>query len=60
MLTSSVVDLGFDLIGTSQMKDNEISIWCFFAKHAALRVGEIWDQDNVSHWSNISIVVFVS
>jgi hypothetical protein len=57
MLTSSVVDRGFDL-WSGQTKDYKIGVCCFSAKHAALRSkskdGLAWNQNNVSEWSNMS------
>jgi hypothetical protein len=57
MLTSSVVDRGFDL-WSGQTKDYKIGVCCFSAKHAALRSKSkdwlAWNQNNVSEWSNMS------
>ena len=58
VFTSSVLDRGFDP-QSGQTKDYEIGIWCFSAKHAALRrKSKDWlaqNQNNVSEWSNVSI-----
>ena len=52
---SSAVDRGFDP-KLGQMKDYNISISCFSAKHAALRSkSKDWlarNQKNVSEWSD--------
>ena len=40
---------------SSQTKDYEIGIYCFSAKHAALRKSADWNQDNVSEWSDMSL-----
>jgi hypothetical protein len=58
VLASSVVDNGLDpLLG--QIKDYEISICCFSAKHAALRaMSKDWlarNHDNVSKCGDMSI-----
>ena len=58
MLTSSVVDRGFDL-RSGQTKDYKIGVCCFSTKHAALRNKSKdwldWNQDNVSEWGDMSI-----
>ena len=58
MLASSVVDRGFEL-RSDQTKDYKIGIYCFSAKHAALRRKSkdllAWNQANVSEWGDISI-----
>jgi hypothetical protein len=58
MLVSSVVDHGFEP-QSGQAKDYKISIFCFSAKHAALRrKSKDWlapNQDKVSEWSDMSI-----
>ena len=57
VLASSVVECGFEpqLVNT---KDYRIGIFCFYAKHAALRrKSKDWlvrNQNNVSEWSDIS------
>ena len=57
MLASSVVDHGFQP-RSGQTKDYEIGIYCFSAKHAALRRKTIdWlarNQDNMYEWSDMS------
>ena len=57
MLASSVVNRGV-MPRSGQIKDFEIGICCFSAKHAALR-SKIKDwlaqnQDNVSEWGDMS------
>ena len=56
MLTSSVVDRGFDL-RSGQTKDYKIGVCCFSTKHAALRNKSkdwlAWNQNNVSKWCDI-------
>jgi hypothetical protein len=58
VLASSAVDRGFQS-RSSQIKDYEIGICCFSAKHAALRrKSKDWlalNQDNVSEWRDMSI-----
>ena len=57
VLTSSAVDCGFEP-WSGQIKDYEIGICCFSAKHAALRRKNTdWlalNQNNVSEWSDKS------
>ena len=57
VLASSAVYRGFEP-RSGQIKDYEICIVCFFAKHAALRrKSKDWlarNQDNVSEWSDMS------
>ena len=54
----STVDRGFEP-RSGQTKDYEIGIYCFPAKHAALRTkSKDWlarNQDDVSKWVNMSI-----
>jgi hypothetical protein len=54
---SSKVDRGFEP-RSGQIKDYEISICCFSAKHASLRrKNKDWlarNQKNVSEWSDMS------
>ena len=40
---------------SGQIKDYEIGIYCFSAKHAALRKSADWNQDNVYEWSDMSL-----
>ena len=58
VLASGAVDRGFEL-RSGQTKDYTIGIYCFSAKHAALkRKSKDWlagNQDNVSDWGDISI-----
>jgi hypothetical protein len=58
VLASSVVDCGFEP-WLGQTKDYKIGIYCFSAKHAALRrKSKYWwarNQDNVSKWGDMSI-----
>ena len=58
VLASSAVDRGFKP-RSGQTKDYKISIYCFSAKHTALRrKNKDWlvrNQDNVSEWGDISI-----
>jgi hypothetical protein len=58
VLASSVVDCGFEP-WLGQTKDYKIGIYCFSAKHTALRrKSKYWwarNQDNVSEWSDMSI-----
>ena len=58
MLPFHAVDRGFEP-RSGQTKDYEISICCFFAKHAALRrKNKDWlalDRDNVSEWGEMSL-----
>jgi hypothetical protein len=57
VLASSAVYRGFEP-RSGQIKDYEICIFWFFAKHAALsRKSKDWlarNQDNVSEWSDMS------
>ena len=57
VLALSVVDHGFEP-RSGQTNDYKISICCFSAKHAALRIkGKYWlawNQNNVSEWSDMS------
>jgi hypothetical protein len=57
MLALSVVDRGFEL-RSGQTNDYKIGIYCFSAKHSALRrKSKDWlalDQNNVSKWSDMS------
>ena len=57
-LASSAVDRGCDT-RSGQIKDYKISIYCFSAKHAALRrKSKDWlarNQHNVSEWGDMSI-----
>jgi hypothetical protein len=57
VLASSAVDRGFEP-RSGQTKDYKISIYCFSAKHAALRRkskdGLARNQNNVSEWSDMS------
>jgi hypothetical protein len=56
VLASSAVDRGFEP-QSGHTKDHAIGIYCFSAKHAALRKkSKNWltrNQDNVSEWSDI-------
>ena len=58
VLDSSAVDCGFEP-RSGQTKDYEIGIYCFSAKHAALRSKSkdrlSQNQDNMSEWSDMSI-----
>ena len=58
VLASSAVDRGFEP-GWGQTKAYKIGIYCFSAKHAALRrKSKDWlvrNQNNVSEWSDMSI-----
>ena len=58
VFTSSEVNHGFKP-RSGQTKDYKIGIYCFSAKHAALRrKNKDWlaqNQDNVSEWSDMSI-----
>ena len=58
MLAASAVDRGFKQ-RSGQTKDYNISIYCFSAKHTALRrKNKDWlapNQDNVSEWGDIFI-----
>ena len=58
VLASGAVDRGFEL-RSDQTKDYKIGIYCYSAKHAALRrKSKDWlagNQDNVSDWGDISI-----
>ena len=58
VLASSAVDRGFEP-RSSQIKDYKIGIYCFSAKHAALRrKSKDWlaqNQDNVSEWGDMCI-----
>jgi hypothetical protein len=57
VFTSSAVDRGLEH-RSGITKDYKISICCFSAKHAALRIkGKDWlarNQDNVWEWSDMS------
>ena len=57
VFASSAVDRGFEP-RSGQIKDYEIGICCFSAKHAVLkRKSQDWldrNQDNVSEWSDMS------
>ena len=58
VLASSAVNRGFEP-RSGQIKDYEIGICCFSAKHAALKKkSKDWlarNQDNVSEWGDMSI-----
>ena len=58
VLGSSVVDRGFEP-RSGQTNDYKTGIFCFSAKHAALRrKSKNWltrNQDNVSEWGDMSI-----
>ena len=58
VLASSAVDRGFEP-QSGQTKDYKIGIWCFSAKHAAIRRKNkdlvAGYQNNVSEWSDMSI-----
>jgi len=48
-----VVDHGFKT-QLGQIKDNKIGVYCFSAKHVALRSkGKDWNQDNVSESASL-------
>ena len=57
VLASSAVDRGFEP-RSGQTKDYKIGIYCFSAKHAALRRkskdGLARNQNNVFEWSDMS------
>ena len=57
VLASSAVDHEFEL-WSGQTKDYKIGIYCFSAKHSALRrKSKDWlarNQNNVSEWSDMS------
>ena len=57
VLASSAVDHEFEL-WSGQTKDYKIGIYCFSAKHSALRRkskdGLARNQNNVSQWSDMS------
>ena len=57
VVASSAVDRGFEP-RFGQTKDYKIGICCFSTKHAALRRKSkdwlVWNQDNVSEWSDMS------
>ena len=57
VLASSVVDRGFEP-RSGQIKDYEIGMCCFSAKHALLRrKSKDWlarNQNNVSYWNDMS------
>jgi len=57
MLASGTVDHGFET-RSGQTKDDKIGIFCFSAKHAALRsMSKDWlarNQNNVSEWTCLS------
>jgi hypothetical protein len=58
VLASSAVDHGFEL-QSGKIKDYKIGIFCFSAKHAALRKKSkdslAQNEDNVSEWDDMSI-----
>jgi hypothetical protein len=58
VLASSAVDCGFEP-RLGQTKEYKIGIYCFSAKHAALRrMTKDWlapNQDNVPEWDDMSI-----
>ena len=58
VLASSAVDRGFEP-RSGQTKDHKIGIYCFSAKHTALRrKSKDWfarNQANVSEWGDMSI-----
>jgi hypothetical protein len=58
VLDSSAVDCGFEA-RLGKTKDYEIGIYCFSAKHVALRSKSkdrlSQNQDNMSEWSDMSI-----
>ena len=60
VLASSAVDHGF-VPRSGQTKDykHKIDMYCFYAKHAALRRKSkdwlAWNQDNVLEWGDMSI-----
>ena len=58
LLASSAVDRGFEP-RSGQAKDYTIGIYCYSAKHAALRrKSKAWsagNQANVSEWGDMSI-----
>ena len=58
VLASGVVDRGFDS-RSGHTKDYKIGVYCFSAKHTALRKKSkdclIRNQDNESGWSDMSI-----
>ena len=58
VLASSAVDRGFEP-RSGQTKDSKMCMYCFSAKHAALRRESkdwlAWSQDNVSEWGDMSI-----
>ena len=57
VLVSSAVDRGFKP-RLGQTKDYKIGIYCFSAKHTALRRKSkdwlAWNQNNVSEWGDMS------
>jgi hypothetical protein len=57
VIASSAVDRGFES-RLGQPKDYNIGMWCFPAKHAALRRKSKdwldWNQNYVSEWSDMS------
>jgi hypothetical protein len=59
MLASTAVDRGFEP-WLGQTKDYKIGICCFSAKQSALRNESkhclAWNPDNVSKWSDMSIL----
>jgi hypothetical protein len=63
MLASSAVDRGFEPRSVP-IKDYEICICCFYAKHTALRsMSKDWlaqNEDSVSEWSHMSTRRLVS
>ena len=52
MLASSAVGRGFKP-RPSQIKDYEIGICCFSAKHARSKDWLAWNQGNVSEWGGL-------
>ena len=57
VIVSSAVDREFEP-QSGETKDYKIDMWCFFAKHAALKSKckewLAWNQSNVSEWSDMS------
>ena len=58
VFASSMVDHGFESL-SGQTEDYKIGIYCFSAKHTALRRKSknqlAWNRGNVSEWSDMSI-----
>ena len=58
VFASNAIDRGFEP-QSGQTKDYKIGIWCFSAKHTALRgKSKDWsarNKNNVSEWSDMSI-----